>query len=33
MKRFIRFIRLCIVQRSISRAMWVDAYEQHTPKY
>ena len=33
MKRFLNFIRLCIVQRSVSRALWVQEYEDHTPDY
>ena len=31
--RFFRFIRLCFIQRSISRALWVDEYEQHKPNF
>jgi len=33
MKRFIRFIRHCIVQRSFSRAMWVQEYEDYQPAH
>jgi len=33
MKRFLHFIRLCIVLRSVSRALWVDAYDNFKPKY
>jgi len=33
MKRIFNFIRLCIVQRSVSRALWVDAYDNFKPKY
>lgn len=33
MKRFLNFIRLCIVQRSVSRALWVQEYESFKPKY
>lgn len=31
MKRALRFIRLCWIQRSFSRALWVDAYENFKP--
>jgi hypothetical protein len=27
MKRALRFIALCWIQRSIARALWVDSYE------
>lgn len=33
MKRIFRFIQLCIRLRSVSLAIWVDAYENHQPKY
>ena len=33
MNRIARFIRNCIRLRSISRALWVDAYDNHVPKY
>ena len=31
--RFIRFIKSCIRLRSVSLALWVDALDQHKPKY
>jgi hypothetical protein len=31
--RLIRFIRNCIRLRSIALARWVDAYDNHNPKY
>lgn len=31
--RAIRFIRYCIRLRSVSLALWVDAYDNHQPKY
>ena len=31
--RLIRFIASCIRLRSIRLAIWVDAYDQHKPKY
>jgi len=33
MSRIARFIASCIRLRSISRALWVDAYDQHKPKF
>lgn len=33
MRRIARFIKSCIRLRSFSRAAWVDAYDQHKPKY
>lgn len=27
MKRLARFVQLCFIQKSVSRALWVDAYE------
>lgn len=33
MARFARFIKSCIRLRSVSLALWVDAYDQHKPKY
>lgn len=31
--RLIRFIGHCIRLRSVSRALWVDAYENHKPAH
>lgn len=33
MRRALRFIRHCIRLRSFSRALWVDAFENHKPKH
>lgn len=33
MKRLALFVYRCIRLRSVSLARWVDAYENHTPKY
>lgn len=33
MKRIARFIRLCFIQRSIGRALWVDAYNNFKPSH
>lgn len=33
MKRAIRFVWLCVHLRSISLALWVDAYENHHPAH
>jgi len=33
MKRFFRFLQLCIVLRSVSRALWVQEYINFKPKY
>ena len=32
-KRAAMFIQLCLVQRSIARALWVDAYENFIPRH
>lgn len=31
-RRAVRFIKHVVLLRSISRAWWVDAYENHTPR-
>ena len=33
MRRLARFIKSCIRLRSVSLAMWVDAFDTHKPKY
>ena len=33
MARIARFIKSCIRLRSVRLALWVDAYDQHKPKY
>lgn len=33
MTRLVRFIKSCIRLRSISLALWVDAYDTHKPKF
>ena len=33
MNRLIRFIKSCIRLRSVRLALWVDAYDQHKPRY
>lgn len=33
MSRIARFIKSCIRLRSVSLALWVDAYDTHKPKY
>ena len=33
MSRLARFIKSCIRLRSVSLALWVDAYDTHKPKY
>jgi hypothetical protein len=33
MKRAARFFMLCITLRSITSALWVDAYENHKPSH
>ncbi len=33
MSRLIRFIKSCIRLRSVRLALWVDAYDQHKPRY
>lgn len=33
MARFVRFIQSCIRLRSVSRALWVDQYDQTKPKF
>lgn len=33
MRRFARFVMHCLRLRSIALARWVDAYENHHPKY
>ncbi len=33
MRRLARFIASCIRLRSVSLALWVDAYDTHKPKY
>jgi hypothetical protein len=33
MSRVIRFIKSCIRLRSVRLALWVDAYDQHKPRY
>ena len=33
MRRIARFIKSCIRLRSVSLALWVDAYDTHKPKY
>ena len=33
MKRAARFVLHCIRLRSIPLALWIDAYENHNPKY
>lgn len=33
MRRIARFIQSCIRLRSVSLALWLDAYDQHKPRY
>jgi hypothetical protein len=33
MSRLIRFIQSCIRLRSVSLALWVDAFDSHKPKF
>ena len=33
MTRFFRFIKSCIRLRSVRRALWLDQYDTHKPKY
>ena len=33
MSRIARFIKSCFRLRSVSLALWVDAYDTHKPKY
>ena len=33
MRRLARFLKSCIRLRSVSLALWVDAYDTHKPKY
>lgn len=33
MRRLARFIQSCIRLRSVSLALWVDAYDQQKPKF
>ena len=33
MSRIARFIKSCIRLRSVSLALWVDAFDTHKPKY
>lgn len=33
MRRFARFIASCIRLRSVRLALWVDQYDNHTPKF
>ena len=33
MRRLARFIKSCIRLRSVSLALWVDAFDTHKPKY
>ena len=33
MRRIARFIKSCIRLRSVSLALWVDAFDTHKPKY
>lgn len=33
MRRIARFIKSCFRLRSVSLALWVDAYETHKPTY
>jgi len=32
-KRALRLIRFCLIQRSLSRALWVDEYENFIPRH
>ena len=33
MSRLARFIKSCICLRSVSLALWVDAFDSHKPKF
>ena len=33
MSRIARFIKSCIRLRSVSLALWIDAYDNHKPRY
>ena len=33
MRRIARFIQSCIRLRSVSLALWVDAFDSHKPKF
>jgi len=33
MKRFIQFIRMCWLHKSLSSARWVDSYDSFKPDY
>lgn len=33
MRRLARFLASCIRLRSVSLALWIDAYDTHKPKY